>query len=106
VSKRARSTLRAAVVTIVAALLLPGGAALAQSETTRSGKSSPQVGAQIFDAVVLRPFGFAVFVVGAVFFVPVALITVPNGRDSVDTAAEIFVTGPMHDVFQRPLGDF
>ena len=44
--------------------------------------------------------------VGAVLFVPAALLTAPNGLDSVKMALEFFVTEPANSVFQRPLGDF
>ena len=60
----------------------------------------------IFDAAVLRPLGFTVLLVGSVFFVPVALLTAPNGRESIESAMEILVTGPADAVFKRPLGDF
>ncbi len=43
---------------------------------------------------------------GALLFVPAALLTAPNGLDSVQMALEFFVTEPAKSVFQRPLGDF
>ena len=100
-SKRARSILRASAATLAAVLLLPVGPVRAASDS-----SAPHPGAMVFDVMVLRPLGFSVFVVGAVLFLPAALLTAPAGRDSVETALEIFVTAPANDVFQRPLGDF
>ena len=107
-SERTRSILRAAVVTLFAALLLPVNAC-AQTAHTQTEQAidspSPHPAAVGFDVVILRPLALAALVVGAVAFVPVALLTAPNGRDSVEAAMEIFVTGPAHDVFRRPLGD-
>jgi hypothetical protein len=82
---------------LIAALVLPVSA---------SAADEPSRTAVTFDAAILRPLGFVGLVVGSAAFVPAALLAWPNGRDSVDTALEIFVTAPAHDVFQRPLGDF
>ena len=84
--ERTGSSLRAAVMTLIAGLLLPAN-----------------VG---FDVVVLRPLGLVATAVGAVLFVPAALLTAPNGRDGVDTALKFFIIEPAKSVFQRPLGDF
>jgi hypothetical protein len=115
VSERTRSILRAAVVTLIASLMLPVGAyaetAQIHAQTyTRAEPAtqsrSPNIAAAIFDVVIIRPLQLGVLVVGAAAFVPVAAMTAANGRESFDTALEIFVTGPINDVFQRPLGDF
>ena len=98
-SERPRSILRAAAVTLIAALLLPAGTAQAESPWASHG-------AKVFDVMLLRPIGFSALIVGSVLFVPVALLTFPNGRESVETAVEILVTEPAHSVFQRPLGEF
>ena len=114
VSERTRSILRAALVTLIASLLLPVGAYAetaqihAQTYTAEPATKSrsPNIAAAIFDVVIIRPLQLGVLMVGAVAFVPVAAMTAANGRDSFDEALEMFVTSPMHDVFQRPLGDF
>ena len=115
VSQRTRSILRAAVVTLIAGLILPVGAyaetaqihAQTYTQAEPATKSrSPNIAAAIFDVVIIRPLQLGALVVGAAAFVPVAAISAANGRDSFDAALEIFVTSPMHDVFQRPLGDF
>jgi len=59
-----------------------------------------------FDIVVLRPVGVANSAVGAVLFVPAALLTSPGGRDLIDEAWERFVRGPVEFTYQRPLGEF
>ena len=56
--------------------------------------------------VILRPLGFVAVVVGAAAFIPVALLTAPNGKDSLKAALELFVTRPADDVFRRRLGAF
>ena len=114
VSERTRSILRAAVVTLIASLMLPVGAyaetaqihAQTYTQPSATKSRSPNIAAAIFDVVIIRPLQLGALVVGAAAFVPVAAISAANGRDSFDAALEIFVTSPMHDVFQRPLGDF
>jgi hypothetical protein len=100
----------AAVAVAIAILLLPAtGYAEAEGGSTSSGgfaDSAANVAAIGFDAVILRPIGFAVVLVGGVLFVPAALITAPNGWDSIVEAKEIFIDAPVERTFQRPLGDF
>ena len=98
------SSLRAAVMTLIAGLLLPANAyAQAQEQVEPPSPNPMAVG---FDVVVLRPLGLVATAVGAVLFVPAALLTAPNGRDGVDTALKFFIIEPAKSVFQRPLGDF
>ncbi len=59
-----------------------------------------------FDLLILRPLGLVAAAVGAVLFLPAALITAPMGRDSIQAAKETFITVPSNDVFKRPLGEF
>jgi hypothetical protein len=58
------------------------------------------------DLVIVRPLGLVATVVGAVLFVPVAVVSAPNGRDGLQHAWEVFVGVPAGHVFRRPLGDF
>jgi hypothetical protein len=95
---------RTAVATLIAGLLLSANAyALAGEE---AGPPSPNPIAAGFDVVILRPLGLVAAAVGAALFVPVALVTAPNGLDSLQSALTVFVTEPAKSVFQRPLGDF
>ena len=55
---------------------------------------------------LLRSGLFVVLAAGAVLFVPVAVLAAPSGRDGIDPALDLFVTGPAKHVFRRPLGDF
>ncbi len=89
---------------LIAGVLLQGNAYALEQQSTKSGfANGVAVG---FDLVVLRPLGFAALVVGAGAFVPAALMTAPNGKDSLTTALEVFVTTPLEDVFRRELGEF
>jgi len=63
-------------------------------------------GSASFDAVVLRPLGFMASLVGAGLFVPAALISVADGRDSLREAWRIFVVEPGKLVYTRPLGQW
>jgi hypothetical protein len=102
--ERARQSLRAAAVTLIAGLLLPGNAYAQEQQQVKSEPVNPVAAG--FDVVIVRPLGLAALAVGVVAFVPVAVITAANGKDSLQAALEIFVTNPAHHVFKRPLGDF
>ena len=110
---------RAATWALLAALLLPSAARAqtqaaatpgqpAQPILTEALEPTPQAsrGAKAFDALVLRPLSFCALPVGVAFFIPAALTTAPNGKESVQTALEFFVTNPANYVFKRPLGEF
>jgi hypothetical protein len=101
--------IRLAVATLIAGVLLPT-AAQAQADPPPPQRSA---GEQIafgltatFDVLILRPLGVASTAVGSVLFVPVALLTAPNGMESVEEAFELFVSMPAKSVYERPLGDF
>ncbi len=128
---RERTRLRtcAAFMTLVAGLSLPaqafaqGGYGPTTTPTPRQSQTPeppkepeparaearpprPHPALMAFDLLMVRPLGFVAVAVGAVLFLPVALITAPMGRDSIQTAKETFITVPSHDVFKRPLGEF
>lgn len=92
-----RSSLRGVALASIAGLLL---AAPAQAD------SDPHVGEKIFDAMVLRPLGFASTVVGLAFLVPAVLVSLPNGPEGREEAWGIFVEAPITRTFRRPLGVF
>ena len=140
-TKRTSSSLRAAVVTLVAGFVLPASAEPqgetqtqpatqtqpgtqtepgTQNETQNETQTqepleaasqesleapAPSTTAKVLDVLILRPLGLVVVPVGVAAFIPAALLTAPNGMDSVKTALELFVTGPANYVFQRPLGE-
>ncbi len=128
---RERTRLRtcAAVMSLVAGLSLPAQAfaqggygptstpAPPQSQTPEPPREReparaearpprPNPALMAFDLLIVRPLGLVAAAVGAVLFLPVALITAPMGRDSIQAAKETFITVPSHDVFKRPLGQF
>jgi hypothetical protein len=88
-------------------LLFPGAGYAQDAEARESASSGWQHHTlAAFDAVVLRPLGVVAIVVGAAFVVPVALVTWPTGRETIDRATERFVMVPVRSVFESPLGDF
>jgi len=107
-----KSSVRAAVMTLIAGLLLPVNAhALAPEQVEPQSPNRIVAGFKTgliagFDVVILRPLGLITMAVGAAAFVPATLIAAPMGWDGIEPALEIFVTGPAKSVFQRPLGDF
>ncbi len=68
--------------------------------------NEPSVGSKIYDCAVLRPFGFAATILGAVFFVPAAVLASASGTENVEAAWEIFVVAQFKNTFTRPLGEF
>lgn len=88
-----------AVILGLALLLVHPGSASAENEAA-------DIAAASFDVLLLRPVGFAASVVGAAMFLPAALMTAPNGRDSIEDAWEQFVSTPAEYVYSRPLGEF
>jgi hypothetical protein len=106
-----RSSVRAAVLTLIAGLLLPANA-LAQAQEPAEPRS-PSLSARLsrgaavgFDVLIVRPLGFVATTVGAALFIPAVVVTAPNGRDSIESALELFVIVPAKYVFRRPLGEF
>lgn len=59
-----------------------------------------------FDAVIVRPLTMTTIVIGGVLLVPAVALSAAEGRDSWDSAIELFVTIPYEDAIQRELGDF
>lgn len=71
--------------------------------------ASPGVGRKAYDLLILRPFGLAQTLVGAAVFVPFYPLAVV-ADETVTTEAkswvtEACVTGPVHQTFQKPLGE-
>jgi hypothetical protein len=62
------------------------------------------VGSQIFDALVLRPFGAVATLGGAIFFVISVPMVAP--AKNIDVTRDIFLLGPYDYTFERPLGEF
>jgi hypothetical protein len=58
------------------------------------------------DLLVLRPFAAVTLGAGAVLFVPAALLTAPNGSESIKDAYQRFVREPGEYLISRPLGEF
>ena len=91
---------RAAILTLALALMFAAPAsARAQSDAAFYASAT-------FDVLVLRPLGFAASLVGAALFIPAALITAPNGLDSIEETWRMFVVTPSEHVYMRPIGDW
>jgi hypothetical protein len=104
---RLRASLRSIAATLAVGLLLPGAGYAEDAEATESASPGWQHHTlAVFDAVVIRPLGVVAIVVGAAFVVPVAVVTWPTGRETIDRAIERFVMDPARSVFERPLGEF
>lgn len=89
------------ILTVGFLLLLTVSATPAQA-----GSGAGKVFDTSFDVLILRPTGFVATAVGAVLFVPAALLALPNGRAGVDQARERFITVPVESTFSRELGDW
>ncbi len=60
---------------------------------------------QLFDLVILRPFGLVTTIVGGVFFLPAALLASPSGAEGIQAAWEHFVAPSVERTFKTPLGE-
>jgi hypothetical protein len=57
------------------------------------------------DLIVIRPLAAFTLGAGAILFLPAALMTAPNGWDSVKEAYQRFVFEPAEYFYSRPLGE-
>lgn len=57
----------------------------------------------VVDAVVVRPVGLAVTIVGTALFIATLPVTAPS--KSVKQAADALVGAPARKTFARPMGD-
>jgi hypothetical protein len=60
---------------------------------------------QVFDAIILRPFGLVTTIVGGAFFLPAALLASPSGAEGIQAAWQHFVAPSVERTFMRPLGE-
>lgn len=91
------------LLTVASLVLMPLGAALAQSQQLLD-ETQPQAGAMVADVVVVRPLGIASMVLGvAAFIVSIPFTTTGN---NVEEAWDTLVKKPARFTFQRPLGQF
>jgi hypothetical protein len=60
---------------------------------------------QVFDAIILRPFGLVTTIVGGAFFLPAALLASPSGAEGIQAAWEHFVAPSVERTFKTPLGE-
>jgi hypothetical protein len=58
------------------------------------------------DLLIIRPLAGVTAFAGAVLFVPAAILTAPNGMDSLREAYDRFVREPGDYFANRPLGEF
>ena len=97
--------LRVGIAALIAVVLLPASAhAMGPPPSTKERIARGfAVG---FDVVLMRPFSAVATGIGAVLFVPTALITSPGGKESISEAFEVMVSTPAYNVYGRPLGEF
>lgn len=111
---RNRST-RALVASLAAATLLFGAAPASAApewlkfpempdwewEDSRAMKAT----ATVLDAFVVRPVAAVRVLVGGALFLPAAMLSVPMGREGLETAYETLITEPTEYAFKRPMGE-
>jgi len=66
----------------------------------------PSTADVVFDALVLRPTGLAVALVGITLFLPAAVLASPGGMHPIEEARDYFVRTPADFLTARPLGEF
>lgn len=95
-----------AISVLCASLLFPLTGQAQDGSDAAPKPGAVRVADATFDALFLRPSGLVVFVVGAVMFIPAAVLATPGGKDAVDEASERFVQAPAKYLFTRPIGEF
>jgi len=76
-----------------------------EKEESKVAKQRDRNFEQLFDLVIIRPFGLATIVVGGVLFLPAALMASPSGAAGVHDAWARFVAPSVELTFNRPLGE-
>jgi predicted cobalt transporter CbtA len=106
---------RRAVALLCVALLAPAAGWSAETEDLDTASASTEQHwydrlegptNQGIDLLVLRPLSLVTLIAGGLLFLPAALMTAPNGMDSVADAYERFVNEPGEYFWGRPLGEF
>ncbi len=101
--KRRFALLFVILLTASATAAEPPGVDEAYEVSARVGRA-PQLARQVFDAVALRPLGFAQTLVGVALFAPLYPVSlIVDGSDDLRRAC---VTDPFERTFRRPLGSF
>jgi hypothetical protein len=93
---------RIAALALVAALLLPSIASAAPRSWTYWPK---RVGNITFDVAIARPAAAIALAAGGVLFLPAAVFSAANGRDTLEEGYERFILGPGEQLWGRPLGE-
>ncbi|TMA24181.1 MAG: hypothetical protein E6J87_24305 [Deltaproteobacteria bacterium] len=107
---------RIAAALLIAGLLAPATGLAAEQSTDDQPAPAP-VEPHGYDAVlhsadvtvdllVVRPLAAVTFLAGAALFLPAAVMTSPNGTDSIHDAYERFIREPGEYAYSRPLGEF
>jgi len=105
---RQAATCRALGVALVALSLL--AIPLSRAHAAGPGSSEPSTRRKVYDALILRPFGVAQTVAGAVVWVPFYPLAAladrtPLSSDAADWVTETCVTDPVDQTFRKPLGE-
>ena len=75
-------------------------------EVNWEGSSAQDVSLKTLDLLVVRPLATVRVVIGGLFFIPAAILSLPMGREGFSGAQELFIEFPTEYAFKRKLGDF
>lgn len=98
-SRRRRATL---ALLLTGAMLLASGPRAESTEESQEHEAS--MGAKVFDAAIVRPFGALALVVGCIFFAASAPFVAPF--EGIQESLDTFVYPPYEYAFVRGLGEF
>lgn len=109
-----RNWRRRAGLVLLAGLWLSGPALAQDTGPTLAEPQPPattatralEIAGQGADLVFMRPLLAVATVVGAAAFVPVALVSAPQGKHGIKEAWQLLVVAPAQLAFTRPLGEF
>ncbi len=98
---RAHSTRAFASLAAVVLLL-----SASPSTAAWEGSRGEDILAKGVDALIVRPLASARVIIGAIMFLPAALLSSPSGKEGFDAAYDTLIQEPSEYAFQRELGDF
>jgi hypothetical protein len=81
----------------------PSASSAPHAEDSPTARPAPSTGRKIYDAAVLRPFGFVQVISSAAMYAVFYLPALATG--TADELTEICITQPVEQTFRKPLGE-
>ena len=105
-SLHARRAIGAVLASAILLAASPSFAAWEWPSLGFEGSKAEDVLAKGMDVMLVRPLATARVAIGALFFVPAAILSSPTGREGFDEAFDLLIAEPSEYAFQRKVGEF